>query len=335
MFQSLLTSLRTGVRAIVKLPSLVIRKNVLVVGGICSRNTSSFGSGSNGLSLIVGGGDGGATITDILANPTTGYQTGFGRGSGGGNNPDIMTFHGNVFGLRISNSGLYLNSGQPLFFVPSTSYGTSPDCSISRDSAATLQLGSDAATPTDQFLKAADGSGTDKPGATFTLEGGQSTGTGRGGAVQFRTALTGAASGASANSYSVREYHSAMPVDLSEGVDTQFASITLAAGTIIGLRLACTVWAGDGTDLQVLQSVLSVCAVNKAGTLTISAVSQSDTGTCNSAGTLTPVTYTAAASGNNLVLKCNATSSLTQTVLRVKWSILACNSTDVATVTAS
>jgi hypothetical protein len=126
-----------------------------------------------------------------------------------------------------------------------------------------------------------------------------------------------------------------MPVDLSEGVDTQFASITLAAGTIIGLRLACTVWAGDGTDLQVLHSVLSVCAVNKAGTLTISAVSQSDTGTCNSAGTLTPVTYTAAASGNNLVLKCNATSSLTQTVLRVKWSILSCNSTDVATVTPS
>ena len=334
MYQSILTSLRTGVRAIVKLPSLVIRKNVLVSGGISSKNTSSFGSGSNGLSLIVGGGDGGATITDILANPTLGFQTGFGRGSGGGNQPDLFTSHGTVFGLRISNSGLYLNSGQPLYFTSSTSYGTAPDCSIFRDSSATLQMGQDSSGPPDQTWKAADGVGTDVAGARFTFAGGQSTGAGRGGAIQLSTSLA-SSTGAVANSYSVRQYHSAKPVDLAEGTDTQFVSISLAASTIVGLHLACTVWASDGTDLQSLQSQVSVTAVNKAGTLTISTILQSDTGICNSSGTLSPVTYTAAASGNNLVLRCNATSSLTQTVLRLKWSIISCNSTDIATVTPS
>jgi len=225
---------------------------------------------------------------------------------------------------------IYPSNGQLVFARSGNN-----DVILTGDSAATLQMGADAASPIAQTLKACDGVGTDKVGASLTLQGGQSTGTGRGGDFQLRTALSAASTGASANGYSVREFHSAKPVDLSEGVDTQFCSITLAAGTVIGLHLSCTAWASDGTDFQSLQSVLSVCAVNKAGTLTISAVSQSDTGPCNSAGTLTPVTYTAVASGNNLVLKCNATSSLTQTVLRVKWSILSCNSTDVATVTPS
>jgi hypothetical protein len=95
------------------------------------------------------------------------------------------------------------------------------------------------------------------------------------------------------------------------------------------------VFASDGTDHQALDTEFTVSAVNKAGTLTISAVTQYDGAVCNSAGTLTPVTYTAVASGNNLLLKCAATSSLTQTTLRVKWSILSCNSNDVATVTPS
>ena len=332
MFLGLVTSGRfSSVRAVTRQPRLTVRSNLTVGSQVFASGTSCFGSGSNFCALIVGGGDTGSSIATL----TTSGFTGFGKGSGGGSSPDLRTFHGNLHGLRISNAGLYLNSDAPLYFTSGTSYGTSADCSISRDSANTIQLGGDSASPSDQAFKAADGVGTDKVGAAFTLEGGQSTGTARGGAVQIRTSISGASSGASANSYSVRQYHSAMPVDLGEGVATQFCSIALAAGTVIGLQLSCTVWASDGADFQTLQSVISVCAVNKAGTMTISAVSQSDTGACNSAGTLTPVTYSAAASGNNLVLKCNATSSLTQTVLRVKWSILSINSTDAATVTPS
>ena len=74
--------------------------------------------------------------------------------------------------------------------------------------------------------------------------------------------------------------------------------------------------------------------VNKAGTITLGTVSQVDSAVAASAGTLTPVTYTIVDNGSGvLALKCNATSSLTQTTLRAKWMIDAINSDDAATVT--
>jgi len=73
-------------------------------------------------------------------------------------------------------------------FTSSTSLGGSYDTTLARDAAAVLQMGEDAATPVNQALKAADGSGTDKAGANFTLEGGQGTGTGAGGTLFLATA---------------------------------------------------------------------------------------------------------------------------------------------------
>ena len=119
---------------ITKSGTMTITGSVNAGGSAFFKAVSSFGAGSNGLSVIVGGGDGGASVSELVG----GYLTGFGRGSGGGNNPDIMTFHGNTFGLRINNQGLYLNSAQPLYFTSSTSYGTAQDCSILREAANTL-----------------------------------------------------------------------------------------------------------------------------------------------------------------------------------------------------
>mgnify|MGYP003332437874 CR=1 FL=1 len=198
-------------------------------------------------------------------------------------------------------------------------------------SAARLKMGTDAATVTHQSFTAHDGSGTDKDGAGISITGGQSTGTGRGGYVRSATSLT-STTGSSANSYSTRSYTSAKPVDLTESSATLFANIALASSKIAGFTLACTVYANDGTNYQSLTSEVRVDAVNKAGTVTAT-LTQTDNTTAASSGTLT-CTYTAVANGAGVDIKANAVSSLTQTVLRVKWSILSLNSDDVGTVTA-
>lgn len=199
------------------------------------------------------------------------------------------------------------------------------------DATATIQMGSDAASVVAQTLKAHDALGTDKAGASFTLAGGQSTGTGRGGDVITKTSLSGS-TGSTANSYSTRSFASAKPVDLTESTATTCASVAIASGKIAGVRLVCTVYANDGTDYQSISSDVRVDAVNKAGTVTAT-ISQTDNTTAASAGTLS-VTYTAAANGNAVDIKANAVSSLTQTVLRCKWQIVALNSDDVGTITA-
>lgn len=199
------------------------------------------------------------------------------------------------------------------------------------DATATIQMGSDAASVVAQTLKAHDALGTDKAGASFTLAGGQSTGTGRGGDVITKTSLSGS-TGSTANSYSTRSFASAKPVDLTESTATTCASVAIASGKIAGVRLVCTVYANDGTDYQSISSDVRVDAVNKAGTVTAT-ISQTDNTTAASAGTLS-VTYTAAANGNAVDIKANAVSSLTQTVLRCKWQIVAINSDDVGTITA-
>ena len=210
-------------------------------------------------------------------------------------------------------------------------WGASSDLLLYRDAAATLQLGVDAASAINQAIKSHDGSGTDKDGAGITVEGGQSTGTGRGGYVRSATSLTGT-TGSSANSYSTRSYASAKPVDLTESSATLFANVALASSKIAGFTLACTVYANDGTNYQSVTSEVRVDAVNKAGTVTAT-LTQTDNTTAASSGTLT-CTYTAVANGNGVDIKANAVSSLTQTVLRVKWSIISLNSDDVGTVTA-
>lgn len=219
------------------------------------------------------------------------------------------------------------------FNVTSGNLVINSDVILAKDSTATLQLGVDAASVVSpQTLKAADGSGTDKDGAVLQLRGGQSTGTGRGGDVAIATGLTGASTGSSANSYSTRTFQSAMYVNLTESTATLFANISLTTNHYAGVTIDATVYANDGTDYQALHSVVNVAGVNKAGTVTPT-LTQVDGTTAASSGTLT-CTYTAVANGNSIDIKANAVSSLTQTVLRVKWMITALNSDGVATVTA-
>jgi len=204
------------------------------------------------------------------------------------------------------------------------------DTYLGRNAAAQIQLGLDAATPVAQRLKAGDGSGTNIDGSSLTLSGGLSTGTGDDGDVILQTTMTGN-TGTSANSYQTRQHTPAKFTNLTEGTATNVVSISLPSGRVTGGTATVTVWASDGTDHQALTSEVRFSAVNKAGTITAT-TSQTDGTTAASAGTLT-VTYDATASGNNILLRANATSSLTQTTLRARLIITALNGDDVQTVT--
>ena len=195
--------------------------------------------------------------------------------------------------------------------------------------AGTIQMGSDASSPVSYILKPAAATGTNATGASFTLRGGMSTGTGAGGDVITQSGMTGS-SGSTENTPQERVRIAAKYTDLTESTATSIASIACASGKITGGTAVVTVWANDGTDYQSITSTVRFDAVNKAGTVT-AAITQTDNTAAVSTGTLT-VTYTAVASGNNVLIKANATSSLTQTVLRAR-GIYQLNGDDVNTVT--
>lgn len=231
----------------------------------------------------------------------------------------------NIVQFWSASASLYLLSNTAQF-----SLGASADVSFVRDAAATWQSGVDAAAPVAQTFKAHDGSGTDIAGASLSLKGGQSTGTGAGGALITQTSLSGS-TGSSANSYSTRTYQNAKPVTLTESAATTIATIAVGSSKYVGAKLFVTVNAADATDFQAISSTLNVNAVNKAGTVT-STITQVDGTTAPSAGTLS-ATYTVTTSGANVIVQCNAVSSLTQTTLAAKWSIETLNSDDTAAIT--
>jgi len=195
-----------------------------------------------------------------------------------------------------------------------------------------MQFGVDSATAVHSAIKPGDGSGTDKAGAQLTLAAGQSTGTGIGGDLLLKTSNSGT-TGTTANSYQTRQYHSARSKALTESTATTFANLAVAAGKYVGAHIVCTVTANDTTNYQVKTSWLLVDAINKAGTVTATITASSNT-TATSSGTLT-CTFSAVANGNGVDLKASAVSSLTQTKLTVKFSVLSLNSDGADTTITS
>jgi len=142
-------------------------------------------------------------------------------------------------------------------FTSSTSLGGGYDTQLSRDAAAVFQLGADAATPVNQALKAADGSGTDKAGANFTLEGGQGTGTGVGGTFYIATAkarTTAATVNPYTNWFSV-DANGAVAVSNITGTATSLAGFT-SSNTLAGVGIG-TGLAMSGTNLTVTTTGVS------------------------------------------------------------------------------
>ena len=106
--------------------------------------------------------------------------------------------------------------------------------------------------------------------------------------------------------------------DLSEGSATGFAEVDAPQGAAYGGEIVYTVVANDGTDYQATSGRVPFSVANKAGTLTIDVTANdTDETTAPSAGTLTVAFSGAEDNADNLMLKCDATSSLTQTLLRI------------------
>lgn len=275
----------------------------------------------------------GAVVTGILnvtgTNLYMGTGTNYGVGSDGSTFTALVANGANVVGGHASHAAVSVISSWALGF--SAAVNTSaPDCLMMRDAAAVLQFGRDASSPVAQTIKAHDASGTNIDGASLTLSGGNSTGAGDDGDLILRSTMTGS-SGSTANTQQTRAQVVARFKNLTETSATDVVSIALPSGKVTGGTATVTVWASDGTDHQAITSEIRFAAINKAGTVTATCT-QTDGNTAASAGTLT-VTYDAIASGNNVILRANATSSLTQTILRSRIVINALNGDDTQVVT--
>lgn len=232
------------------------------------------------------------------------------------------------FNAASGGGNLWIGAGSIIWGTSASSI----DAVMTRDAANTIQQGGDAATATAQTIKAHDGSGTDKDGAGYTFEGGQNTGTGRGGNVILRTANTAGASSSTAGTYSERFHAPAKFVNLTDATATTLFTIPVAATNYVGLTAVVTIYATDGTDHQSKTSRLIIDAIAKTTTITATVTETANT-TAASSGTLT-CTYTVVDAGSNvLAVKAAASSSLTETVLRAKVVITAINSNGTAAIT--
>lgn len=209
---------------------------------------------------------------------------------------------------------------------------TAADAYLVRENTGILQLGLDNATATDQTLKSADGTGTDKSGDNFIIASGQSTGNGVPGDLIYRTSLYTNGSGSTANAYTTRGQIVGRPCALTNATATSFQRFTMATNTQAGIRLFCTVKATDAAFArQSISSDVRVDAVNVNGTITAT-VSETDNTLASSTGTLT-IAYTVVDEGSNvLAIRANANTSLTATP-SIKWVIQSINSDGAITVT--
>jgi hypothetical protein len=273
--------------------------------------------------MVITGTESVGRVLDLTSVSGTAYFTVTGGGALFINGAAYFT-GGEVRGAQSGNSsnycGMLYDSGSALAVI--------------RPSTTTLQIGAGASSPTAYLIRGASArAGTDSnaSGAALGHAGGNSTGTGNGGDYYTATYMTGS-SGSTANTLQTRSHTIARFINLTEGTATNVASIALASGKVLGGSATITVWASDGTDYQALTSQVRFSAVNKAGTITASASQTNAALATASAGTLT-VTYDTSTNGNNVLLRANATSSLTETTLRCRLVITALNGDDIQTVT--
>jgi hypothetical protein len=162
--------------------------------------------------------------------------------------------------------------------------------------------------------------GSNQAGVDLLLRGGKGTGTGKGGALNFATFLSGASSSTGHQTNQVRFFAPAKAVALTESTATSFFQINCDTNKSVGGLLTCTVTASDGTDTQTLSTLLLFDASNKAGTITLTFTPVCTNAVAETAlGSTLTATFTAAPSNLSAILKCNAVSSLTQTILEVRW----------------
>lgn len=118
-----------------------------------------------------------------------------------------------------------------------------------------------------------------------------------------------------------RMFFAATAKALTEASATNFVQIGVAAGKGAGGEIDYCIHADDGTDFQDRCGEIDFAIVNKAGTMTCSTPNILGTeATALSVGTLTN-TFTLAAAAAACNIQANATSSLTQTTLQIRYTV--------------
>jgi len=182
-------------------------------------------------------------------------------------------------------------------------------------------------SPQSVILNAVGGSGSNVASASMSFAT-QATGNAASGNFKTRTSVK-AASSSTLQSLTDRHVVSGKYVDITGGAATTFGTLALTtSGTIAGGFIVYTVEANDGTDYQSLSGCAPYSVVNKAGALTVALGTDSQSSACSS-GTLTG-TLSVTSSGTSLQWQMNAVSSLTETVLRIKFQVF--NQFGVATI---
>jgi len=144
------------------------------------------GETSNWLGLPLLFPDGSATAPSMTfrSSPTDGFWL---------NSADVnrinVTLNG-VTRFQFSSGGLRFRAAQQLEWSNGDVVGGNPDLYLTRESAATIQLGLDAAGVTDQTFKGPDRSTSDGVGGNLTIAGGRNRGASVGGSVIFQTSPT-------------------------------------------------------------------------------------------------------------------------------------------------
>ena len=111
---------------------------------------------------------------------------------------------------------------------------------------------------------------------------------------------------------------------LTEATNTSFVQIAVASGSFVGGHVEYTVHADDGTDFQARTGEINFSIVNKSGTETAVFGTALNEAFAESAGASTLVlTFAADTTPTNAVnLQANATSSLTQSTLAIKYRVV-------------
>ena len=157
-------------------------------------------------------------------------------------------------------------------------------------------------------------------GNTVKIAAGNGTGTGGSGNIDFQTAPAGS-TGSTANTLYDRQYFVGKAKALTESAATDFVQIGITSNNSAGGEVSYCIHANDATDIQARCGTIDFGGVNKAGVMTCSTPNIYGTETNPvSAGTLTN-TFTATTGTNACLLQANAVSSLTQTVLEIRYSV--------------
>ena len=108
---------------------------------------------------------------------------------------------------------------------------------------------------------------------------------------------------------------------MTESGATGYVDITFASNTVVGGKVRYTIEANDATDYQALSGEVYFSGVNKAGTTTCTVgLAGVEVLAASSVATLTQATTCTTAAGK-ITLLSNAVSSLTQTTLKIVYTV--------------